>query len=164
MSNDEFSDESEVGMKTKDLMTPDPACCTPETSLQQVAAMMVEHDCGCIPVVESQASLKPVGVVTDRDICLRTVARGRNPLTLTAGDCMSSPVITVSPEMSVKECCQMMEDNQIRRVLVVDEAGACRGIIAQADVARHASKQQTAEVVREVSQPNEEQSRVGVPR
>jgi CBS domain-containing protein len=163
MSNDEFSDESEVGMKTKDLMTPDPACCTPETSLQQVAQMMVKHDCGCIPVVESQASLKPVGVVTDRDICLRTVAQGRNALTLTAGECLSSPVVTVTPEMSVKECCQMMEDNQIRRIVVVDETGGCCGIIAQADVARHASKQQTAEVVREVSQPNEEQSRVGVP-
>jgi CBS domain-containing protein len=164
MSNDEFGDENEVDMKTKDLMTPKPACCTPETSLQQVAAMMVEHDCGCIPVVESQASLKPVGVVTDRDICLRTVAQGRNPLTLTAGDSMSSPVVTATPETSVKECCQMMEDNQIRRIVVVDETGGCCGIIAQADVARHATKQQTAEVVREVSQRNEEQSRVGVPR
>ena len=76
---------------------------------------------------------------------------------------MSSPVVTATPETSVKECCQMMEDNQIRRIVVVDETGGCCGIIAQADVARHASKQQTAEVVREVSQPNEEQSRVGVP-
>jgi CBS domain-containing protein len=163
MSKDEIGDESEVEMKAKDLMTPNPACCIPDTSLQQVAQMMAEHDCGRIPVVESQASLKPVGVVTDRDIVLRTVGQGKNALTLPAGDSMSSPVVTVTPEKSVKECCQMMEDNQIRRIVVVDETGGCCGIIAQADVARHTSKQQTAEVVREVSQPNEEQSRVGIP-
>jgi CBS domain-containing protein len=163
MSKDEYSDESEVAMKAKDLMTSDPACCTPDTSLQQVAQMMVKHDCGCIPVVESKPGLKPVGVVTDRDICLRTVGQGRNPLTLAAGDIMSSPVATVTREVSVKECCQMMEDKQIRRIVVVEETGGCCGIIAQADVARHASKQQTAEVVREVSQPTKEQSRVGFP-
>jgi len=149
-------------MNAKDLMTPNPACCTPESSLQDVAAMMAEHDCGCIPIVESLASLKPVGVITDRDICLRTVAQGRNPLTLTARDSMSSPVVTVTPEKSVKDCSQMMEDNQIRRLVVVDETGGRCGIIAQADVARRASKQQTAQVVREVSQPNGEQSRMSV--
>jgi CBS-domain-containing membrane protein len=56
----------------------------------------------------------------------------------------------------------MMEDSQIRRLVVVDETGGCCGIIAQADVARRASKQQTAQVVREVSQPNGEQSQVSV--
>jgi CBS domain-containing protein len=152
----------EVVMKAKEIMTLNPAYCTPNTNLQQVAQMMVEHDCGCIPVVESQDGLKPVGVVTDRDICCRTVAQGKNPLAMTAGEIMSSPVVTVTPNMSVKEFTRVMEENQIRRVLVVDENGDCCGIIAQADVARRASKQQTAEVVREVSQPSEMGSRVGV--
>lgn len=138
-------------MQVKDIMTRDPACCTPDTNLQAVARLMVECDCGEIPVVENRQSMKPVGVVTDRDICCRTVAEGKNPLGMTAGDCMSSPCVTVTPEMSVEECCRVMEENQIRRVPVVDERGACCGIVAQADIARHAPEQEAAEVVKVVS-------------
>ncbi len=139
-------------MQVKDIMTRDPACCTLDTNLQEVARMMVERDCGEIPVVENRQSMKPVGVVTDRDICCRTVAEGKNPLEMTAGDCKSSPCVTVTPEMSVEDCCRVMEENKIRRVPVVDERGACCGIVAQADIAQHAPKQETAEVVRAVSQ------------
>jgi len=138
-------------MQVKDIMTKDPTCCTPDTNLQEVARLMVEHDCGEIPVVENKQSMKPVGVVTDRDICCRTVAEGKNPLGMTAGDCMSGPCVTVTPEMSVEDCCRVMEENQIRRVPVVDENGACCGIVAQADIAQHAPNQETAEVVKVVS-------------
>jgi CBS domain-containing protein len=138
-------------MQVKDIMTRDIACCTPDTSLQEVARLMIECDCGGIPVVDSRQSMKPVGVVTDRDICCRTVAEGKNPLEMTAGDCMSSSCVTVTQEVSVEDCCRMMKENQIRRVPVVDESGACCGIVAQADIAQHAPKQETAEVVREVS-------------
>ena len=50
-------------MQVKDLMTPDPTCSTPDTTLQRVAEMMVEHDCGEIPVVDNVASMLPVGVI-----------------------------------------------------------------------------------------------------
>jgi len=149
-------------MQVKDIMTKNPACCTPDTNLQEVARLMVELDCGESPVVQSKQSMKLVGVITDRDITCRTVAVGKNPLEMTAGDCMSSPCITVTPEMSVEDCCHVMEENQVRRVPVVDENGACRGIVAQADIAQHASKQDTARVVKGVSQPNDSASRVVV--
>jgi CBS domain-containing protein len=138
-------------MQVKDIMTREPACCMPDTNLQEVARLMVERNCGEIPVVENRQSMKPVGVVTDRDICCRTVAEGKNPLEMTAGDCMSGPCVTVTPEMSVEDCCRVMEENKIRRVPVVDENGACCGIVAQADIAQRASERETAEVVREVS-------------
>jgi CBS domain-containing protein len=138
-------------MQVKDIMTREPACCTPDTNLQEVARMMVERDCGGIPVVDERRSMKPMGIVTDRDICCRTVAAGKNPLGMRAGDSMSSPCVTVTPEMSVEDCCRMMEENKIRRVPVVDERGACCGIVAQADIARHAPEQETAGVVKEVS-------------
>ena len=141
-------------MEVKDVMTPDPACCTPDTSLQRVAEMMVENDCGEIPVVENETNKKPVGVVTDRDIVCRTVAKGLNPLTLTASDCMTTPCVTVTPDTSLDECCRVLEEKQIRRVPVVDASGACCGIVALADIAKHAKKRETAEVVREVSEPN----------
>lgn len=147
-------------MQVKEIMTESPACCTPDTPLQDVARMMVEHDCGCVPVVESQETLKPVGVITDRDICCRTVAEGKNPLEMTAGDCMSSPVVTVTREASVDDCCTTMEQNLVRRVPVVDEHGACCGMVAQADIAKDGSRQATAEVVQTVSQPTGTASRV----
>ena len=141
-------------MQVKDIMTPGPACCTPDATLQRVAEMMVEHDCGEIPVVENAASMKPVGVITDRDITCRTVAKGLNPLTLTVAECMTTPCVTVTPDTPLDECCRVMEENRIRRVPVVDEGGACCGIVAVADIARHAAKRETGEVVREVSEPS----------
>jgi CBS domain-containing protein len=148
-------------MQVKDVMTPDPACCTPDTTLRRVAELMVEHDCGEIPVVEDMASMKPVGVVTDRDITCRAVAKGLNPLTLTASDCMTTPCVSVTPDTSLDECCRVLEENRIRRVPVVDGGGACCGIVALADIARHARKRETAEVVREVSEPTSSASAAG---
>jgi CBS domain-containing protein len=131
------------------IMTENPKCCAPDTSLEEVAKMMVEIDCGCIPVVDENS--KPIGMITDRDITVRTVAKGKNPLDLTAGKVMTGDVYTVTPETSIEECCRMMEQKQVRRIAVVDAEGACCGMVAQADVANYASRKQTAEVVQEVS-------------
>jgi CBS domain-containing protein len=138
-------------MQVKEIMTKNPACCVPSTSLQEVAQLMIDYDCGCIPVVENQDTRVPFGVVTDRDICCRVVAKGLNPLDLTASDAMTANVVTVMPEMLLEDCCNLMEDRQIRRVLVIDASGACCGVIAQADIAANASDRTTAEVVQEVS-------------
>jgi CBS domain-containing protein len=138
-------------MKVKDIMTENPACCLTTTSLQETAQMMHEHDCGCIPVVEDMESKKPIGTITDRDITIRTVAHGKNPMQMTAGEVMTMQVVTVTPDMSVEECGNVMEGNQIRRVVVVDENGACCGMVAQADIALNADQSTSAEVVQEVS-------------
>ena len=138
-------------MNVGEIMTKDPACCTAETPLQEVAQMMVDNDCGCIPIVDSEDSKIPVGVITDRDITCRVVAKGQNPLDLTAADAMTATVVSVTPKTSLEDCCNLMEESQIRRVAVVDANGACCGIIAQADIANNASDHKTAEVVQEVS-------------
>jgi CBS domain-containing protein len=148
-------------MKVKDVMTADPACCISATALQEVAQMMIDHDCGEIPVVENQETKLPIGVITDRDIVCRTVARGLNPLDLTVADCMTKPCVTVTPEMSVAVCSRIMEENKIRRVPVVDAAGSCCGIVALADIALHAQKAMTAEVVKEISEPTVRASAAG---
>jgi CBS domain-containing protein len=140
-----------MAMNVKEVMTADPACCTSDMSLQEVAKLMVDNDCGCIPVVDDKNSKKPIGMITDRDITIRTVAAGKNPLELTASDAMSSNPVTVTPLTSLEDCCNLMESKQVRRVAVIDEAGACCGIIAQADIALNAKDSKTAEVVQEVS-------------
>lgn len=138
-------------MQVKEIMTKDPVCCTPDTSLADAARLMVELDCGCIPVVEDMSSLRPTGMITDRDITCRMVAEGRNPLDHTVADAMTPVAITVEPDMSLEDCCNVMETNQVRRVPVVNEEGACCGIIAQADIALNAEKRVAGEVVKEVS-------------
>jgi CBS domain-containing protein len=140
-------------MNVKDLMTPDPACCTIDTSLPEVARLMVTKDCGEIPVIENQMTKIPIGVVTDRDIVCRVVAKDQNPLEMTASACMSKPVVTVTPDMSLEECCRLMEEKLVRRLPVVDDSGVCVGIISVADIALHTGKNVAGHIVREVSEP-----------
>lgn len=140
-------------MKVSELMTLDPTCCTPGTSLEAVARLMVDCDCGAIPVVGDLASRFPIGMVTDRDIVTRIVAAGKNPLEHTAGDCMSLPAITVTADTDLGDCLDLLEINQIRRVIVVDKEGRVTGILAQADVAVHLSKRKAGELLRELSEP-----------
>ncbi|MBI3929497.1 MAG: CBS domain-containing protein [Armatimonadetes bacterium] len=139
-------------MTINDVMTRNPVLCYPETRLQDVASMMVEHDCGAIPVVNAGTSRQPVGIITDRDIVCRAVARARNPIDMHVRECMTGSVVTVSPDMDLQECLEKMEQCQIRRVLVVDEQGDCCGIVAQADIARVAPKSEIGELVRCVSE------------
>lgn len=148
-------------MQVKEIMTSDVACCSRDTKLPEVARQMVEHDCGAISVVDDEKNRQPIGMVTDRDIVCRTVAEGKDPGQLMAGDCMSEPCVTVTPETSIEDCCQVLEENQVRRVPVVDAEGGCCGIVAQADIAQRAPERETAHVVRDVSKPTREASAVG---
>ena len=133
----------------KEIMTPAPQCCAAETPLNEVANLMVEADCGEIPVVDAANRL--IGVITDRDIVCRAVAKGKNPSAMNASECMSEPVVCVNEDTSIDDVMAVMEENQIRRVPVVDADGSCCGIISQADIAMTGRDQQVGELVREVS-------------
>ena len=133
------------------VMTANPACCSAETPLREVARLMIENDCGEIPVVDGAG--KPVGVVTDRDIAVRIVAEGRDTMSATAADAMSQPAKTVREDSSLKEATALMESAKIRRVPVVDANGKLTGIVSVADVALAGKPSQTAQVVKEVSEP-----------
>lgn len=141
----------------RDVMTPNPACCTPAMTLDQVAKMMVQNDCGEIPVIDSAE--KPIGVITDRDIVCRVVAEGKHPAAHTVENYMSQPVVTVSADMPLDDVLSTMEKHQIRRVPVTDERGCCAGIIAQADVAWTGTPRDVSDLVREVSRDTSQESR-----
>ena len=140
-----------------DIMTPDPACCAPDTLLGAVAKLMVQHNCGEIPVADADGQL--IGVVTDRDIVCRVLAAGQNPLTHTVQVCMSQPAVTVHPETLLTDVIATMERHQIRRVPVVDDQERCIGIIAQADLAWAGQRKEVAVLVREVSRDTDAPSR-----
>lgn len=138
-------------MYVRDIMTADPACCTPEDSLQTCAQLMVEYRCGSIPVVEDKRGLKLVGMITDRDITCRTVALGKNPLEMKVQECMTVPVQFIEQDEGLDDVVHLMEIKAVRRVPVVDPEGHCCGIVSQADIAAGAPKVDTADVVREIS-------------
>lgn len=137
--------------RVKDVMTENPQCCTSEVGLQAVAKLMYDHDCGEIPVIADEASRRLIGVITDRDIICRIVARGMNPLDRKARECMTDDCVTVSPDTQVDEACHLLELNQVRRLPVVDKDGRCVGIISQADIALKTTPRKAGEVVRRVS-------------
>ena len=138
-------------MLVREIMTAQPVYGTPDTSLHVIAQMMVENDCGCIPIVENEQTQSPIGMITDRDIVIRTIAENRNPMDLQAEDIMTGGIITVAPDTNLEDCANLMESKQIRRIAVVDESGKLCGMVAQADIANNAPTHTTAEVVQEVS-------------
>ncbi|HYT68248.1 MAG TPA: CBS domain-containing protein [Vicinamibacterales bacterium] len=139
-------------MKVKEIMTRTPAVCNEDTPLQEIARTMVGRDCGSLPVVGTSGT-GVAGIITDRDMVVRAVAEGKNPLTLSARDCMTAPAIAIRDDASLDECTHLMESNKIRRVPVIDSSGSLVGIVAQADIARSASRKDAGELVRDVSEP-----------
>lgn len=133
------------------VMTANPCCCQQDTPLQAVAQMMIDNDCGMIPVVDDDG--RPVGTVTDRDIAVRVVARGQDVATACACDAMSTPVHAVNVGSSLRDAVCMMEAEKIRRLVVVDADGKLAGVAAIADLALAGKDEATAQVVKEVSEP-----------
>jgi CBS domain-containing protein len=140
------------GRQVRDIMTADVNVATPQTELYYVARMMDERDVGIIPIVESTESMKLVGLVTDRDIVVRTIAKRTDPNDLRAADVMSAGVESVSPDTSIEELIQKMEQRQVRRMPVIDNDRLV-GIVAQADIARRGADPQTGDLVERISEP-----------
>ncbi|MCE5197448.1 MAG: CBS domain-containing protein [Armatimonadota bacterium] len=139
-------------MNVNEIMTTDLVTCNPNETLTQAAAKLQDADIGACPVVV-QDSL--VGIVTDRDITVRAVAKGFDPNSTHISDVMSKNLVTGTPSMPVEDACRLMEDNQVRRLPIVDNQGKLVGIVAQADLALDLDEEEMiAEVVEKISEPS----------
>jgi len=140
-------------MIASEIMTTNPECCVPTDPVMKAAQIMKSKDVGPVPVVEDQDGRKLTGIVTDRDLAIKVVAEARDPKTTTVEDVMSEGLVTCRDNDDVQSVLELMEDNQLRRIPVVDKKDNLVGIIAQADVATRLGNVQAAgEVVQEVSQ------------
>lgn len=126
-------------MQVQDLMTRNPITCSTDAKLPELARLMVEYDCGEIPLYERGDSKRIVGVVTDRDIVCRGVASGTSIAGLSARQIMTSPAISVRPDDPIETAVEMMARKQVRRLPVVDGDGVCVGMISEGDVAQRVS-------------------------
>ena len=138
-------------MKAQDIMSKNPASVTPDTSVQEAARLMQQQDVGVLPVVESAASKRLVGLVTDRDITVRVVAEGRSNATVR--DAMTSNAKSVRPDDSVKDVMKLMGSEQVRRIPVVDDDGRVVGIVAQADIVLEGDDRKAEETIEKISAP-----------
>ena len=110
-------------------------CCPPDASIPQVATLMRRHHVGDVIVVREEGGERyPLGIVTDRDIVVETVAPQVDMDLVTAGDIMSSPLVTVQEDDSFSDTLQLMREHKIRRLPVVAENGALRGIVTADDI------------------------------
>lgn len=117
----------------RQLMTRDPAACSPDDSLDCAARVMWERDCGCVPVVDFEG--KVVGIVTDRDACMAAYTRGARLSEIRIGDIMATDVQTISGDEMLATAEKRMADHQIRRMPVVDDVGRLIGILSLNDIA-----------------------------
>jgi CBS domain-containing protein len=130
-------------MKIIEILPPNPVLCTADTYLQEVAQTMTRNNLYYIPVVESLIHKNPIGVVTERSICRRSIAEGLNPLKLTAGRVMNGNYKIVSPEASLENCHRIMESSGVRYLVVADENNVCRGIAIFDEVYKKINKRES---------------------
>ena len=132
----------------REVMTKKPCSIDADKPVSYAAKMMRDEDVGLAPIVEGE---KLIGTLTDRDIAIRVVAEGKDPDRTKTRDVATTRLVTVDPQQDLDEALRLMAQHQVRRLPVVEEDGKLVGVVAQADVAREASGEQTGEVVEKIS-------------
>jgi CBS domain-containing protein len=136
-----------MGTKVADVMTQRPRAVAPQTPLNEVAQVMESDDVGAVPLVEGD---RLVGIVTDRDIVVRAVAKGKDPKGMPASDVSSRELVTVHPDDDLSDALELMVQHQVRRLAVTDDERLV-GVVSQADVARQGKDKDTGQVVEGIS-------------
>ena len=119
-------------MKVKDIMTAAACCTTSDTNLAAAAALMLDGDCGILPVIEDG---KLVGVVTDRDMYIALATRNKLASDVTVGEVVQTPVHTCGPDDDVQTALETMKQHLVRRLPVEGFGGTVLGVISLNDIA-----------------------------
>jgi CBS domain-containing protein len=141
---------NESRKSVRDVMTRNPQCVSEKDNVRDAARIMKDQDTGVVPVVDGK---KIVGMITDRDIVIRCVAAGKNPLEAKVKDVMSAGVRKVKEDATINEVLTMMSSAEIRRVPVVDGNDEIIGIVSMADIATEGNQDgQVGQTVERISQ------------
>src|SRR3954447_24071874 len=141
-------------MQVKEVMTRGVECTRPDASLQEAARKMRDLDVGRLPVCGDNDRL--VGMLTDRDITLRAVAEGQDPKTARVQDVMTPDVLYCFEDQDVAEAARLMEENQVRRLAVLNSDKRLVGIVSLGDLAVKAGDEKpSGAALGQVSEPAE---------
>ncbi len=143
-------------MNVQEIMTKNVRSVAPSDPVKKAAEIMESVDCGSVPVTDQG---RVVGMLTDRDIVIKAVARNQGP-DAKVEQCMTTQVVTVKPSTDAREAADIMAENQVRRLPVVDQ-GALTGILAIADLARvHIYVSESGAALSQISKPNRQSNSV----
>jgi len=138
-------------MLLKEIMTHNVEVVSPGDTLEQAARKMEELNVGPMPVCEGN---RVVGMLTDRDITVRAVAAGCDPKATLVADVMTQEIISCYEDQDVRDAARLMEEKQIRRLLVLSRANQLVGIVSLGDLATEAGDPgEPGEVLKKVSEP-----------
>lgn len=118
-------------IKVADVMSMDPITVKAEDNVRRAAALMEKHGIGCVIVTDGQG--RPIGIVTERDLVSRVMAKGLNGDEITCREIMSSPLITIDPQAPITSAMAKMARHKIRRLVVLDR-GRLVGIVTDRDI------------------------------
>ncbi len=142
-------------MKSKDVMTEKVVFCYPGDNVAKAAKKMKKADIGSLPIVENKENKKLTGILTDRDLALKVIGKGRNPKSTKIKKVMTKNVVTCRATDELQKVMNLMAVHQLRRIPVVDNNNRVMGVIAQADVATRLDQpDQTAAMVKDISRSN----------
>ena len=140
-------------MRISEIMTRDPVVIPFDCVLRDAALKMRELDVGMLPISKDD---RLVGMLTDRDITVRATAEGRDPAKTKVSDVMTPEVLYCFEDQDVSEAAKIMQDQQIRRLPILNRNKRLVGVVSLGDVAVHAGEQKIAsETIKEVSEPAE---------
>jgi CBS domain-containing protein len=137
-----------MGTKVREVMTDRPRCVTLDTPISEAASLMETENVGSLPILEGE---ELAGMITDRDIVVRAVAKGKDPRGMPVREVASRELVTVYAEEDLSNALTKMASEQVRRLPVVDEDNRLVGILAQADVALEAKEKTVGAMVEEIS-------------
>ncbi|MCG3117770.1 MAG: CBS domain-containing protein [Candidatus Manganitrophus sp. SA1] len=138
-------------MQLKEIMTEEVEVVHPDASLKDSATKMKELNVGVLPVCDGE---RLVGTLTDRDITVRATAEGRDPTNTKVREVMTQEVVYAFEDQDVKEAAQLMEQKQIRRLMVLNRQKRLTGIVSLGDLAVDTKDRKlSGEVLERVSEP-----------
>ena len=144
--------EAATEMNVRQAMTARPRCAAPDTPLSQVAQLMDSQDIGAIPILDGD---RLVGMITDRDIVVRAVAKAKDPSGMSSGEISSGELVTVRPDQDLSDALHLMAQHQVRRLPVVDDENRLVGVVSQADIALDAQDTSVGQMVAGISKPTQ---------
>ena len=121
-------------MFVRDIMNQCSVVCTEDMPLEKVYKLMQDNNCDHVTVVENYAHNTPIGIITEHDICLQVVGRGRNPRGLTAANVMNTSITRALATLTLADCALLMEESEAKQAFVVDENGTLRGTVRDIDI------------------------------
>jgi CBS domain-containing protein len=139
-------------MKLSSIMTGGIETIPPQASLAEAAKKMASQDIGSLPVCAEPRRV--VGIITDRDITVRAVARGMDPNHTRVEEVMTRDVLSCSSDAEVEHACELMETRQVRRLLITAQDDTPVGIVSLGDIALCLRESQSGGVLKKVSEPD----------